>query len=28
KVVKAMDGDIDIPGVRNFKRRIQVSRMR
>ena len=28
KVVKAMDGDIDIPGVRNFKKRIQVSRAR
>ena len=28
KVVKAMDGDIEIPGVRNFKKRIQVSRMR
>ena len=28
KVVKAMDGDIDIPGVRNFKKRIQVSRTR
>ena len=26
KVVKAMDGDIEIPGVRNFKKRIQVSR--
>ena len=26
KLVKAMDGQIEIPGVRNFKRRIQASR--